>query len=465
MAASAHSVRPALLALAAVLLGAALQRQNGFYDEVALGWLTAALVVSALGTIGTVADRASIGATAFANLLTAGVMAQFAALLLEPPAAHLRVPGPAQLWPFQLGIAVAAGVLALGRLPIPGLARLWFPVLLAVHAALGAWVLTLSPDPPIDVVTVHREALAALARGENPYAITFPNIYGSDTGFYAPGMVQGDRVGFGFPYPPLSLLLAAPGALILGDYRYANLGAMTIAAAAIGYGVPTPAARLAAALFLFTPRAFFVLEQGWTEPLVVMLLAVAVFGALRARPWLPLALGGLLVAKQYLALALPLAFFLSPGSGWQPRLLLFRRAALVAAACTAPFIVWDVAAFVRSVVTLQFYEPFREDSLSYLSLLSRRLAAPPPVWLGIPPVAAAAVLVWWKGRWTPAGFAAGLGFIAFVAFAFGKKAFCNYYFFVIGALCVAAAALTAADASNASGGDRSGSRSSAEPTR
>lgn len=461
MAPLAHPLRPALLALAAVLLGAALQRQNGFYDEVALAWLTAALVVTGLGTVGTGADRATIGATALVNLLTAGALAQFAALLLEAPAAHLRVPGPAELWPFQAGIVAAAALVVVGRLPVPVLARLWFPALLVLHAALGVWVLTLSPDPPIDVVTVHREALAALARGDNPYAITFPNIYGSDTGFYAPDMVEGDRVGFGFPYPPLSLLLAAPGALLAGDYRYANLGAMTIAAAAIGYCVRTPAAGLAASIFLFTPRAFFVLEQGWTEPLVVMLLAVAVFGAVRARPWLPLALGGLLVVKQYMALALPFAFFLSSESAWRPRLGMLRRAALVAAVCTAPFVVWDLAAFVRSVVTLQFYEPFREDSLSYLSLLQRRLGAPPPVWLGIPPVAAAAALVWWKGRWTPDGFAAGLGFVAFVAFAFGKKAFCNYYFFVIGALCVAAAALSAASASTATGGEQA-DRSPAE---
>ena len=41
---------------------------------------------------------------------------------------------------------------------------------------------------------------------------------------------------------------------------------------------------------------------------------------------------------------------------------------------------------------------------------------------------------------SPAVFAAALAFASLAAFAFGRKAFCNYYFFVIGALCCAVAA-------------------------
>ena len=40
---------------------------------------------------------------------------------------------------------------------------------------------------------------------------------------------------------------------------------------------------LAAALLLTQPRGFFVLEQGWTEPIAVMMLAVTVFGMSRKR--------------------------------------------------------------------------------------------------------------------------------------------------------------------------------------
>ena len=41
---------------------------------------------------------------------------------------------------------------------------------------------------------------------------------------------------------------------------------------------------------------------------------------------------------------------------------------------------------------------------------------------------------------SPAAFSASLAFVSLATFAFGRKAFCNYYFFVIGALCCAVAA-------------------------
>ena len=52
-----------------------------------------------------------------------------------------------------------------------------------------------------------RHALAALARLDSPYSITFPNIY-PDESLYGAGLVVDGQVQFGFPYPPLSLLMA-----------------------------------------------------------------------------------------------------------------------------------------------------------------------------------------------------------------------------------------------------------------
>jgi hypothetical protein len=53
----------------------------------------------------------------------------------------------------------------------------------------------------------------------------------------------------------------------------------------------------------------------------------------------------------------------------------------------------------------------------------------------------AAIITAATTRNTPEGFAASIAFTTFAFFAFGSKAFCNYYFFVIGALCCAIAAL------------------------
>ena len=77
----------------------------------------------------------------------------------------------------------------------------------------------------------------------------------------------------------------------------------------------------AAALFLLSPRGFYVLEHGWTEPFVVMLLAATVFCACRRPRWTPLMLGLLLFSKQYIFIALPAMLLLAPRP-WASRALL-----------------------------------------------------------------------------------------------------------------------------------------------
>ena len=67
----------------------------------------------------------------------------------------------------------------------------------------------------------------------------------------------------------------------------------------------------AAAVLLFTPRAFFALEQAWTEPFAIVWVAGAIWAAATRRPLVAAAFLGLAVAtKQYLALAVPAAWLL-----------------------------------------------------------------------------------------------------------------------------------------------------------
>ena len=116
------------------------------------------------------------------------------------------------------------------------------------------------------LLTQVEDAFAALRRGRNPYSLTTPNIYG-DSLFYGPGLVVDGRLQVGFPYFPLGLLLVAPGQLLAGDYRYGELAAMNIAAILMAFAGPRRggsaplAGPVAAALFLTTPRIFFVLDQ------------------------------------------------------------------------------------------------------------------------------------------------------------------------------------------------------------
>jgi hypothetical protein len=423
--------------LAIAILGHALQLANGFYDPAALAWLTTALVLCGAGVMTwESAGDPRRDALIFRAVAVAAAAWQVVQLLIAAPGFYLAP--RANLAFFRTGVIVEAAAIAMGALDRGIARRYWFPAVLIAQGVLGIWLLRASPSPHIDVVVVHREAIDALLRGHDPYRITFADIYGEGSGFYNPQLVSGGRVQFGYPYPPLTLLLAIPGHLIAGDYRYSELAALVAAAGLIGYARPTITAKLAAALLLTTPRLYFVLEQGWTEPIALLALGATVFFWTRSReasPWL----GGLLtVAKQYLIIAAVPLGRQAMGSrpSWRSFVL---RATGAAALAIVPFALWHPRAFLDAVVLLQLREPIRLDSLSYVSWAVRAgWTAGSPFWS----VAAGAVAMLVAMARTPrtaAGFAASVAFATFAMFAFGSKAFCNYYFFVIGAMSCAVA--------------------------
>lgn len=207
------------------------------------------------------------------------------------------------------------------------------------------------------------------------------------------------------------------------------------------YARPGRLGLVAAATFLFTPRVFFVLEQGWTEPFVVLLLSAVVFCACRAPRLLAYALGLFLVVKQYLVFAAPAGLLLFPKPfRWRNVQGTVLRATTVALAVSLPFILWNVSAFTYDVVTLHIHQPFRQDALSYLAWLAREGGVPLPTALAFAAALAGMALGLWRAARTPAGFAATVALVYLGFFAFNKQAFCNYYFFVVGALCCAIAA-------------------------
>jgi hypothetical protein len=307
------------LAVAAVTLGVSLQIADGFYEPRALRTLSVALVLT-LGGVAMMPRNAVEHHTGWIMrlVLTAGIVLQLAVLFRANPGMYLE-PG-ARLELFAAGIALEGVLVVIGSSGLRQSARWWFPAVLALNLALGVWMLKASPNPKIDVVEVHQTALRALGRGRNPYRITFRNIYGQNSGFYNPEAVAGDRVLFGYPYPPLSLLVAAPGQLIFKDYRYAELAALVAAAALIGFTGASVLSQLTAVLLLTTPRVFFVLEQGWTEPIAVLMLAATTWAMIRRPRWSPWIAGLLTVTKQYLGLAAPLLlkFGSTQRDGWKP---------------------------------------------------------------------------------------------------------------------------------------------------
>lgn len=467
------------LTLSALTLSLALQISDGFYNPVTLPWLGLALVMAVLGVAGVQApwgDPTRRSAVT-SGLLAAGVIVSAVGLLSKPVAMYMRDPWPwhhpALVLPVALATAAALTSLA-WRGRRPALHTAAAAIVVAVGLWMGVWTIRKSPEPRIDVIPVHQDAFRALAQGGSPYAITFDDIYKEHEQFYAPEMREGKRILFGFPYPPLSLLLAWPGEALFGDLRYAEVAALIVAAwllFRIGRRVTAEAdasrGLLCASAILLAPRVIFQIEQGWTEPFPIALLAATVAVGV-TRPglaWLPFGL--LMASKQHLAVALAFVPMLARGS-WRAQALFALKALSVAAAVTLPLALLDWDAFMRSAVLLQLREPFRMDSLSFTRMLvdlrwsldkERALA----ISLGAGLFGLG--LSWWRAPRTPAGFAASVGLTCFLLAAFGKKAFLNYYFLVVAALLTAVAAsvdepgdsypaATPASASNDSGDTR-----------
>lgn len=513
MNAPGAGTRTVFLAAAAAAVGGAIQFYDGEYHPgaggaTAIGLITFAIVAAAAGVawrhrchpnpLPVLRERGQerVSGRRVSGLLGVLLAIQFAVLLAHrpdsPEHAYLFPRGLASLAYYHSGLAAAAALVGLGILAAfwgaqRGLAHLWFPASLVLFATLGWAVLhwTTRPgsdlDPHVDVFVFQQQGARALLHGRNPYAIRdYPDVYQSGTidpatgrrrqEVYGPDMSDGRVLRFGFPYLPMSLYLATAGYAVAGDFRAAQLVALIVAAALIYSARPGPIAALAAALLLFTPRAFFILISGWTEPLLVLWMAASVYCACRRPALLPVALGLLLATKQYMALALPLTVLLVPrgkldGSvegdgGWRSLLPEWRRwlkliglTAVVAAAVTLPLALWNLERFYFSAVKVQRYAPFRWDALSYLTWYAFGHGPPSDrMTVLLPALASVLAMAFclWRAARTPAGFAGSVGLVLLVFFAFSKQAFANYYFFVIGALCCAAA-VTGAPSSSGNG--------------
>jgi len=293
----------------------------------------------------------------------------------------------------------------------------------------------------IDVQVFLHDGAVALLHGHNPYSMSFPNIYPPRLAelFYGPGVVVHERITYGFPYLPLSLLLAIPGQL-LGDVRYSQLIAMLVTAVVLRRLASDRIGRAVAVLGVAAPAAIPLLTGAWTEPTLVALLACLVLALERQRlAFVGVLLGLFLVSKQYVVVALPVI--------WLVRQHLTRRAVLigcaVATALTLPFFLVNPTAFWKAIVEFQLVQPFRSDSLSLLVSSVNTFGWPPPWTYGVLPLVGGgltAVVVALRAPRTPAAFAAGVGLTLLVTILLSKQAFINYYFLVSGAFLIAAVA-------------------------
>jgi hypothetical protein len=422
------------MALAAFILGYAVESSLGMYALDALAGLLLAVVVC-MASVATprirIIEALPSGLTIAA--LAGGVLCQLVPIFMR----H-------QLYPLvKWGSALVA---ALGLLQAFNLKRLRLPLMAAASIAFAivAYLAfhTYARNPPIDVFMFQQMSADALLHGRNPYGVRYPSLYPPNTPFYGPGVVGADnRLDYGFPYFPLSLVMVVPAYAIAGDSRLAHVIAIAASAVLMAAVRPSRASGLIATLFLLVPTVFFIVEQSWTEPLLVFTFSLTMFCALRWRKGLPYALGLLFATKQYTVLMAPLVWLLveEPRS-WKSYAVLLAKAAAVALAITLPFFLWNPRAFYRAVVAFQFLQPFRLDALSFLVWIHRNF---PQVkieqWAPFASIVPATAFALRRCARSPAGFAAAVTIVYLLFFAFNKQAFANYYYFVIATACWSAA--------------------------
>jgi hypothetical protein len=171
-----------------------------------------------------------------------------------------------------------------------------------------------------------------------------------------PGQVDGC-----FTYLPGSVLLTSPGVWLGGDARWAEMLLLIGASAAVAWQVHRRGgARLGLAAFVaLVPGSLVVVQQSWTEPLLLAALVATAVLADRGRPlWAAAAFGLALATKQHIVLLLPLLLL------WRWRARDLAVAAGVAASLTVPFLLANPVRFTGCTVGYFLTAPPPPSSLS-----------------------------------------------------------------------------------------------------
>jgi hypothetical protein len=326
-----------------------------------------------------------------------------------------------------LGVILSAGILV-GLILGGRFSRKAAACLLGVLCLARVLVPLISPHPHIDVFTSNSLAATYFLRGLNPYAQSYPDIYGGAFD-YRPGLV----------YWPALLIWITPFHFLFGDLRYGFIFAEWVAVAAMlvlarRRQLQESTAWLLALLWLAFPPSLFVLEQAWIDPLLVALVALLALVLERRGSLLPGLLVGITLAVKQYALLIPC--FLLPSLGRQygrKSALALGGVALLTFLAILSFFLWnDAGAFYRSTVQVLAKQAMRPDSFSLYALLDRNgvpglgalMTTLTLIWLGT----LIARCVVQKGdllfTWS-----AGLALAYSGVFLFGKQAFANYYYF------------------------------------
>ena len=384
-----------------------------------------------------------------------------AALLVaaSPLVWHPRYYAHGGWFPVSEVLLALAGVLAggaalvglAGRVPSRPQWVFWIALVLATAA--GAAMVRAAPDPHIDVFYLLQGSAKGLVQGKDMYQQKWaasPQVYHSH-GLFAV-----------YPYLPWTSVLLAPFRLVLGDVRYGEIAALALAAVTLR-SVAGEQVRRSAVLGLLPllvalhPKVTYADQQAWTEPLLVALLALMVWAAVRGRSWLAVACLALaLASKQHIILLLPVAA-LWPAFGLR-RTLYSAGVALVA---ISPWIFAGPKDFWHDAVSVNLGYKVLPYALDLPALADRHGH---PVGFGLTAlgllVAYVLALRLVRRERSAAAFAAGCALVVLALDITNKQSFFNHYTLATGLIVTAVCAGLPALSSPSSTGK--GSRPRAE---
>jgi uncharacterized membrane protein len=229
-------------------------------------------------------------------------------------------------------------------------------------------------------------------------------------------------------------VLLAPFRWLAGDVRAGLLLATLVTSWQLRRLAPLAPPALAL-LVLTSPHWAFLIDQSWTEPLLVALLAAAVLAISRDRPGLAaVALAGALACKQHVVLLLPL-FAVWPGFG-------VRRAAQsagLAILAVLPWLVWSPHDFWHDAVKANLDRGVIPRALCVPSLLLRHDITV-GFWFTLLALAIGYAVVLLRVPRSPSGLALGSAIVLLALDLANKQSFFNHYTLPMGLLVIALAA-------------------------
>jgi hypothetical protein len=296
--------------------------------------------------------------------------------------------------------------------------RVWAG-LLGLAAVTGIVTVVVVSDPRIDVWLLLQQSSQGLLHGDDMYR----QHWAHSTGLQAV-----------YPYLPGTTLLLAPFRWLFGDVRFGLLLAIVVAALVARRLAPQAPAALAA-LLLVMPHWAFLIDQSWTEPLLLAALAVAILALRLERPVVAmLALAVALACKQHIVLLLPL-FAVWPGFGWRRTL----GSVGLAAAVVLPWLIAGPRDFWHDAVHANLALAVMRRALSLPSLFDRWGFVVGFWFLLLVLAAAYLVALRWLPR-TPSGLALGCALVLWALDLANKQSFFNHYTLPLGLLVIALAA-------------------------